>query len=108
MPTSRVEFSPGPPPDADITHCPGVLSMCHSPPDDIAFVVSMPNGKYARMTVDAHELEAVLDTVHEKLVEAMADQHEPEEPPPPPAEDGAAPDVVLPTNTEPAEEQPAE
>jgi hypothetical protein len=106
MPTSTVAFSPGPPPDADITHCPGVLHIVHVPPDDIAFAVAMPNGKWARLTVDAHELEAVLDTVHEKLVEAMADQHEPEMPPAEP--EPAAPIEEVPTNAPPAEEQPNE
>lgn len=103
MPTSTAVFGAGPPEGAEVTHCPGVLHIAPSPPDDILFTVSLPNGKYAQLAVDAHELETVLDTVHEKLVEAMADEHEPPAEPEP-----AAPIEEVPTNTEPEEEQPSE
>lgn len=86
--------------DADVVNVPRLVYVAAEPPDDIAFLVPLPGGKYAKCLVDAQELEAVLELAHEKLIEAEADLQ------PPPAPEPAAPDEVLATNAVEDEEQP--
>lgn len=100
---------------ADVTVAPGSMLVVSAPPDDIAFLVPLANGKWARLQVDATELEVALDEVHSALIEATADQHqaewEPKEsgfgeaappvpPVPPEVVEDAAPIETLPSFTE--------
>ncbi len=81
-----------------VVNIPSHVYVAAQPPDDIAFLMPLPGGKYAKLVLDAHELEGVLDTAHTKLIEAAADEHEAktearaetEAPAPAPAEESGA------------------
>lgn len=60
----------------DVVNAPGECILAHAPPDDLAMFFLLPGGKYARVQVDCHAFDLVLDDVHEKLVASAADDYE--------------------------------
>lgn len=73
-----IEDAEAPITEADIVNVPPLIYVAAQPPDDVVFLIPLPGGKYAKAVVDAHALDAVMDTVHETLIEAEANKAEEE------------------------------